>query len=267
MIPDSVTPAAKTDSRPELLRLATVAAQQAVAVIESASSRAIIGTKSSATDIVTATDLKSEDAIRATLEVATPGARMLGEETGHVQLGDGPFGHVEWIVDPLDGTVNFSYGIPVTAVSIAAAIDGSVCAAVIIDGTGTRRFSATLGGGAFLNDRPISVSDCAELGGAMVATGYAYDAERRQIHARRMADLIADVRDIRTFGSAALQLCGVASGHLDGYAERHIKPWDWAAGALICSEAGARMEFPCPENDDLVMATTPAIFEGLRRYL
>lgn len=264
---DPLTPDDSVDSRPGLLAVANDAANQAVSVITSASSRAIIGTKSSATDIVTATDLKSEDAIRSSLQAATPGARMLGEETGHVQLGDGPFGHVEWIVDPLDGTVNFSYGIPVTAVSIAAAIDGSVCAAVVIDGTGTRRFSAVEGGGAFLNDEPITVSNCTELGGAMVATGYAYDAERRQVHARRMADLIGDVRDIRTFGSAALQLCGVASGRLDGYAERHIKPWDWAAGALICSEAGARMEFPCPENDDLVMATTPAIFDGLRRYL
>lgn len=251
----------------DLLGAAVAAALGAVSEINSAETRAVVATKSSATDVVTATDLRCEEIIKASLADATPGARMLGEETGQLHLGDGPFEAVEWIVDPLDGTVNFSYGIPITAVSIAAAIDGEVCAGVVVDGTGTQRFSAVKDGGAFLNDRPLRVSNCSELSKAMIATGFAYDAQRRQAHARRMADLIGEVRDIRTFGSAALQLCGVASGRLDGYAERHIKPWDWAAGSLICAEAGARIEFPCPENDDLVFATTPIIFDDLRRFL
>lgn len=254
-------------SHEELLDAAVSAATEAVSVLHSAPTRAVIATKSSATDIVTATDLRCEEAIRASLAAATPGARMLGEESGHVALGEGPFDHIEWIVDPLDGTVNFSYGIPITAVSIAAASAGAVCAAVVIDGSGEHRFTATSAGGASLNDRPIAVSSCTQLSEAMIGTGYAYEPARRQAHARRMADLIGAVRDIRTFGSAALQLCAVACGRLDGYAERHIKPWDWAAAALICTEAGARLEYPCPENDDLMMATAPAVFDDLRSHL
>jgi myo-inositol-1(or 4)-monophosphatase len=219
-----------------------------------------IGTKSSATDVVTQTDLDSENLIRSELIRATPGAGILGEEGG----GTDPTSRLQWVIDPLDGTVNFLYALPVFSISVAAAIDGRFVAGAVVDVLQGSVFSAYLGGGARIDGGPVLVSGCASMSQALIATGFSYTPRLRALQGEIVGRLLPVARDIRCFGSAALQLCWVANGRVDGYFERDIKIWDWAAGALIASEAGASVEFPCPENDGLVLASTPAIGDVLR---
>lgn len=254
-------------TRPDPAGLRAIAVEAATTgadVVRAARRAEVVGTKSSATDIVTEADLASERAVRDVLTARTPGARVLGEEGGLSVAGDGPDGHVEWVVDPLDGTVNFAYGLPVTAVSVAAVVDGRPVAAAVVDVVRGEVFSAHAGGGATVDDRPIRVGSCRDLGLALVATGFAYDAERRVRHGRTVVDLLGRARDVRAFGSAALHLCWVGCGRIDVYVERDIKPWDHAGGSLVASEAGAVVELPCPENDRLVLAANPALRDVVR---
>lgn len=227
----------------------------------------VVATKSSATDIVTETDVAAEVAIRSVLAERTPGARVLGEEGGHTTAGSGRHGAIEWVVDPLDGTVNFAYGIPVNAVSVGAIVDGRPVAAAVVDVERSEVFAAHVGGGATVDDRPIAVGDCVDLRLALVATGFAYSPDRRVRHGRTVAELLGRVRDVRAFGSAALHLCWVACGRLDAYVERDIKPWDYAGGALIAREAGAAVELPCFENDQLVLASNQRLRSALRELV
>lgn len=217
-------------------------------------------TKSSPTDLVTPTDRESERLIRRHLIEATPGAGFVGEESGAT----GASARLQWIVDPLDGTVNFWYGLPVLAVSVAAALDGTVVAGAVADIAGGAVYSATRRGGSRCDGEPVDVSACEELPRALVTTGFGYDARVRADQGGVVARLLPRVRDIRCFGSAALQLCWVGCGRTDAHFERAIKIWDYAAGALIAAEGGATVELPCPENDDLVIAATTAVFEPLR---
>jgi myo-inositol-1(or 4)-monophosphatase len=143
--------------------------------------------------------------------------------------------------------------VPLFAVSIAAAIDGEVVAGAVVDVLRDELFSAHRGGGARADGRPISVSPCSSLAQALVTTGFSYRAE-----------LLSRARDLRCFGSTALELCWVACARVDAYFQRDTEIWDRAAGALIAEEAGARSEMPCPENDDLVLVACPAVFEDLR---
>ena len=216
--------------------------------------------KSSPTDIVTQTDIDSENLVRSLLADLSPNSGVLGEEGG----GTDPGRAVQWIIDPLDGTINFLYGVPLFAVSIAAAIEGVVVAGAVIDVLRQEVFSAHLCGGASLNNAPITTSKCEQLSRALVMTGFSYSAELRARQGHIVQGLLSEARDIRCFGSAALELCWVACGRADGYFERDTKLWDYAAGALIAHEAGAQIELPCPENQDLVLAASTAIFADLR---
>ena len=246
--------------RPELERIATEVGRQAADVVAAAYGRALaVGTKSSASDVVTQTDLDAESLIRDLLLEATPFAGIIGEEGGT----SGATERLQWIIDPLDGTVNFLYGVPIFAVSIAAALDGVLVAGAVVDALRGDVFSAHLGGGARLDGASISTSPCSSLQNALIATGFSYTSRLRALQGDIVSRLLPNARDIRCFGSAALQLCWVGSGRVDGYFERDIKIWDWAAGALIAEEAGASVELPCPENDGLVLAATPATFEEL----
>jgi myo-inositol-1(or 4)-monophosphatase len=218
-----------------------------------------VGHKSSTTDVVTQTDLRAEDAIRALLLEATPDAGFLGEEGGT----SAPGARLQWVVDPLDGTINFLYGVPLFAVSIAAALDGEVVAGAVIDVLRSETFSASLGGGARRDGEPVAVSDCAALPQALVVTGFSYQADERAVEGEVIHRLLSRVRDVRCFGSAALELCWVACGRADAYFQRGTEIWDRAAGALIAAEAGARIQLPCPENNDLSMAAAPGVFEDL----
>jgi myo-inositol-1(or 4)-monophosphatase len=264
----------------ELEAVAISTAQAARELIAACYGRARrVGNKSSPTDVVTQTDLDAEQLIRRLLHAATPGAGLLGEEGG----GDAvPGTRLQWVIDPLDGTVNFLYGVPIFSVSIAAAVDGEIVAGAVVDVLRGEVFSAHLDGGAHLNGgahlgggarlggvarldgERLAVSACDRLPAALVATGFSYRAELRAEQGAIAHDLLSKARDIRCFGSAALELCWVACGRVDAYYERDIKVWDYSAGVLIAREAGAATELPCPENDDLVIAATPLVFRELR---
>jgi myo-inositol-1(or 4)-monophosphatase len=244
----------------ELERIASATVRAAAELVKAADGRPrTLGHKSSPTDVVTQTDLRAEDLIRRLLRDATPDAGLLGEEGG----GTGGAARVQWVIDPLDGTINFLYGIPLFAVSIAAALDGEIVAGAVIDVLREELFSAHLGGGARCDGEPIEVSACMSLPDALVATGFSYQAELRGRQGEVAHRVLPRARDLRCFGSAALELCWVACARVDGYFQRDTEIWDRAAGALIAAEAGARIELPCPENDDLVVAAAPGVFDDL----
>jgi myo-inositol-1(or 4)-monophosphatase len=244
----------------ELERLASTTARSAAALVTATYGRPDpVGRKSSPTDVVTQTDLRAEELIRECLRAATPAAGMLGEE-GETTA---PGARVQWVIDPLDGTVNFLYGVPIFAVSIAAALDGEIVAGAVVDVLRDELFSAHLGGGAQRDGETIEASGCTSLPDALVATGFSYHAEQRDLQGEVAHRVLSRTRDLRCFGSAALELCWVACGRVDAYFQRETEIWDRAAGALIAAEAGARTELPCPENDDLVMAAAPGVFDDL----
>lgn len=219
-----------------------------------------LGAKSSPTDIVTDIDVASETAIRAQLAIETPECGIIGEEHGDTEHR----ARLQWIVDPLDGTVNFSYGVPIFSVSIAAAIDGEIVAGAVVDAIRGDVFSAARSHGARRNGIPIAVNACGLLSQALIATGFSYQPDLRALQGDVIRQLLPAARDIRCFGSAALNLCWVGAGWVDGYFERDTKLWDYAAGSLIAEQAGAMIELPCPENEGLSIAATPGIFETLR---
>jgi myo-inositol-1(or 4)-monophosphatase len=226
-----------TPSPGELLTLAVEVAVRAGKLVtaERRHPVSVSATKSSPTDVVTAVDLASERLIRREIEAVRPDDSFVGEE------GDDVAGStsVTWVADPIDGTVNFLYGIPQFAVSLAARVGTRVVAGVVYNPISDETFTAVLGGGAELNGHPIEVSGCTVLAEALVGVGYHYKAEVRHHQAVETARLIPVVRDVRRLGSAALDLCFLAAGRLDAYVERGLKPWDFAAGRLIATEAGA----------------------------
>jgi len=244
----------------ELERIASSTARSAAGLVSATYGRPDpVGHKSSPTDVVTQTDLRTEELIRRLLHDATPEAGVLGEESETTQSG----ARLQWVIDPLDGTVNFLYAVPLFAVSIAAALDGEVVAGAVIDVLRGELFSAHLGGGARRDGEPIEVSACAVLPNALVATGFSYQAQLRDAQGEVAHRVLSRARDLRCFGSAALELCWVGCARVDAYYQRDTEIWDRAAGALIAAEAGAQTELPCPENDDLVIAAPPDVFDDL----
>ena len=244
----------------ELERIAAAVAREAAGVIAPAYGHAdAVGRKSSPTDVVTSTDLRAEALLCERLTAETPGAGILGEEGGTTA----PDSRLQWVLDPLDGTVNFLYGFPVFSVSVAAAVDGEVVAGAVTDVLRDETFTGRRGGGARLNGQPIAASACTSLASALVLTGFSYHADVRGLQGEVVQRLLSRVRDIRCPGSTALELCWVACARADAYFQRGTEIWDRAAGALIAAEAGARTELPCPENGDLVIAAAPAVFEPL----
>jgi myo-inositol-1(or 4)-monophosphatase len=173
---------------------------------------------------------------------------------------------VRWVVDPLDGTTNFLYGIPAFAVSIAVEVDGTTEVAVVVDVARDETFTAVRGQGATLQGRPIRCTGASHLATALVGTGFSYDAGRRARQGAVVARLLPQVRDIRRSGSAALDLCWVAAGRLDAYYEHGLAPWDLAAGSLVAAEAGATVGDldGGPPSGACTLAAAPAVFEPLR---
>ncbi len=217
-------------------------------------------TKSSPTDIVTHTDLETERLIRHELKARSPGSSIVGEELAD-QHGDS---NVGWIVDPLDGTINFLYNLPVVSVSIAATLHGTVVAGAVTDVLLGETFSATKGRGARCDGGTIAVSGEHELANTLIGTGFSYDAERRADEATVVGRILPAARDIRCFGSAALQLCWVGCGRLDACYQRGLKIYDYAAGALIATEAGAEVVQPTDSGHDLLLAATPPLLSTIR---
>jgi myo-inositol-1(or 4)-monophosphatase len=218
----------------ELLNLAVQAARAAGAELLARWRRPLeVNTKSTPTDPVSDADLAAEHAIREILGRSRPQDAILGEEGGATGEGD-----LRWVVDPLDGTVNYLYGLPTFAVSIAVEDADGALAAAVLDPVADELFTATRSSAPVCNGAPIAPSGCATLDRALIGTGFGYESEVRRVQAQVAAQLIPLARDIRRAGAAALDMCSCASGRLDAYYERGVKPWDVGAGTLICEHAG-----------------------------
>jgi myo-inositol-1(or 4)-monophosphatase len=193
-----------------------------------------IHAKSTPTDLVSEADVAAEDAIREVLASLRPGDAILGEEGGASE-GEGD---LRWIIDPLDGTINFLFGIPVFAVSVACEDSSGGLVGVVLDPIRDECFTAVRSGPAQLNGADIVASERDNLSQALVATGFGYEASIRSVQADVLARVLPRVRDIRRAGAAALDLAWCACGRYDAYYERGVKPWDVAAGGLIAERAG-----------------------------
>ncbi|AWL41013.1 MULTISPECIES: inositol monophosphatase family protein [unclassified Streptomyces] len=251
----------------ELLDLALEAARRAGALLRDGrpADLGVAATKSSPIDVVTEMDIGAEKLITGFLSDRRPADGFLGEEGASAEGTSG----VRWVIDPLDGTVNYLYGLPTWAVSIAAERDGERVVGVVEAPMRRETFHAVLGSGAHLNGAPLRCRPTAPLDQALVSTGFNYVTEVRTHQAEVARRLIPRLRDIRRGGSAAIDLCDVAAGRLDGYFERGLHPWDLAAGDLIAREAGALTggRPGLPADGDLTVAATPGVFEPLQALL
>jgi myo-inositol-1(or 4)-monophosphatase len=252
----------------ELLDVARAAASAAAAELLARYEHAVQGldTKTTATDPVSDADRAGEAAIRALLAQRRPGDAILGEEGGET-VGAGATGEasgVRWVVDPLDGTVNYLYRHPQWSVSVAAEDAGGALAGVVLDPLRGEELSATRSGPLLRDDAPVVAapsSRAATLDVALVATGFAYDAAVRARQAEVLRSVLPRVRDVRRAGSAALDLAWTALGRCDAYWERGVKPWDVAAGALLCARAGLEL-YELPAADGMpsgLLAAPPAL--------
>lgn len=206
-----------------------------------------VSTKSTRTDPVTVADTESEQLIRELLAGVRPDDAILGEEEGGAaEISPG----VRWVVDPIDGTVNFLYGVPAYAVSVAAQVDGVSVAGAVVDVAREVTYAAARGTGAWCwepgagEPRRLRANPIDDVALALVATGFAYTPGRRRAQGALIGRLLPQIRDVRRMGAAALDLCMVASGAVDAHVEHGLAPWDWAAGGLIAAEAGAVVLLP-----------------------
>jgi myo-inositol-1(or 4)-monophosphatase len=250
----------------ELLHLATEIAHEAGAGLRDAFARIgdgslQISSKSTPTDLVSEADVATERLIRARLESARPDDAIMGEE-GDDRAGTSG---LRWVVDPLDGTVNFLFGIPQWCVSIAVEDADGALAGVVFDPMRDETWAATRDGAATLNGAPVRAPLRGELATALIATGFGYDASVRQSQASVIARLLPRVRDVRRIGAAALDLTWSAAGRFDAYFERGVKHWDAAAGALVCERAGlaVRELAPAPPADGGILVAPPRIVDEL----
>jgi myo-inositol-1(or 4)-monophosphatase len=245
----------------DLERLAIELAEGAAAVVRAGRHAVLdVASKSTETDLVTEVDRATERWIIDQLAVRRPDDAILGEESG----GRSGSTTVRWVLDPIDGTVNFVYGIEAYAVSVGVQVDGRSVAGAVANVPTGEVFSAALGEGAHLRRDGVSISlrcnPIEELSMALVGTGFGYSPDRRRLQAEVLTRLLPEVRDVRRVGSCALDLCMVAAGRLDAYYELGVNVWDWAAGALIAEEAGAVMLLPpVDEGGRLIVAAAPGI--------
>jgi len=253
-----------TDFSPSVaLALASAAARDAGALLLELRRAPATGvrSKSSATDLVSEADERAERAIVTAIRKRRPDDALVAEEGSSAQGSSG----VSWFVDPLDGTINYLYGIPHWSVSICCADAAGALAGVVFDPLRDELFSASRGGGARLGDRRLAVTDRRDLASSLIATGFGYVAAQRETQGRIIAKLLGDVRDVRRFGSAALDLSWTAAGRFDGYFESVEKPWDWMAGAMLVREAGGRVTELDPQDPAFprIIASGPGIHDDL----
>jgi fructose-1,6-bisphosphatase/inositol monophosphatase family enzyme len=251
----------------ELVELAQLAAEEAATLLVEglARTRELVGTKSTGTDMVTEMDHAAERHIVEVISRSRPRDGLVGEE-GTAREGTSG---VRWLIDPIDGTTNYLYGHPGFAVSIGAAFGDEVVAGVVVDPLHGDVFTAVRGGGARRNGEPIAISHQPQLGNALIATGFSYDPQRRRRQANVLEQVLPLVRDIRRMGAAAVDLCSVACGRVDGFYEKGLQPWDIAAGGLIAAEAGALLGDldGGPPSGAFVLATGEELFHPLRQLL
>lgn len=252
------------NNRYELLNLAQRASALAARNIRSSEfyNELTVETKSSPTDMVTEVDRSTEALIREYILSARPDDGFIGEETDEVAGKE-----VTWIVDPIDGTTNFVYNFPVYAVSIAATDgDGNTLCGVVLDVYSDDHFWAVLGGGAYLNNLQISVSETTELDKALISTGFSYSVETRVRQAELLSAMLPRVRDIRRAGAASLDLAYLAAGRVDGYYETGLWPWDYQAGVLIVREAGGKVGSLASEepSKEMTIAANSNLYSSLK---
>lgn len=247
------------------LELAERAARAAGEVLLSYYGRAPEGleSKTSATDPVSDADREAERVIRELLEAERPDDGLVGEEGSRSHAASGR----RWIVDPLDGTVNFLYGLRAWGVSIALEDEDGLAVGVVFNPVSRECFAAERRQAATLNGRPIHVTECRSLARAMVATGFSYESERRAEQAELLVQLLPRVRDIRRAGGASLDLAYVAAGRVDAYYERGVQAWDVAAGLLLVREAGGLTADLAGEPHGVVAAATPELLQELMPLL
>lgn len=259
----------------QLRSVALLVAVETAELVERIRVKAVrdIDTKSTETDVVTAGDRAAERLIRDRLARLRPGEPVLGEEEGWGGSG-AVTGGVTWVVDPIDGTVNYLYGLPWYAVSVAAVVDWEPQAAAVVEPSSGRQWTAARGMGSQLGSTPLRVTGTTSLDLALIGTGFSYSAQRRAWQARLATELVGRTRDVRRGGSSALDLCAVAAGWLDGYVEHGLNPWDWAGGALIAAEAGAVLRLPRPDGSDpdglgvdFTLAAAPGIAGALTKLV
>jgi myo-inositol-1(or 4)-monophosphatase len=249
----------------ELLELAETTAREAGAQLRDAFGRTdlVVSSKSSSTDLVSEADHAAEALIRARLTAARPDDGILGEEEGDAAGTSG----TRWVVDPLDGTINFLFGIPQWAVSIACEDADGAIAGVVYDPMRDEMWSAERGGAARCDGVELTASDQADLSQALVATGFGYKADVRSAQVAVLAELLPRVRDIRRLGAAALDLVWTAAGRCDAYFERGLHHWDVAAGALVCERAGLEVVELSAGGDPAgagILVAPPALLGELR---
>ena len=250
----------------ELLALASDLALQAGRVHRDGLRDALrIETKSSPTDLVSQVDKEAERLIVDRLRAARPDDALLAEEGS---LSGGESG-VRWVIDPLDGTTNYIYGYPAYAVSIAVEVDGETQVGVVLDSSSGRLYRAVAGHGAVCDGRLIRAREQTNLSRALVATGFSYDAAHRDRQGAVVAAALGRIRDLRRGGTAALDLCHIAAGHVDAYWELDLSPWDYAAGVLIAREAGAAVELAPAAHGagPAVVAAHPALMPAFVKLL
>ncbi len=256
----------------ELMGIAETVAREAGELVRAAlgGSVAVAATKSSGVDLVTEVDQAAEALIRRRLAELRPDDGVLGEEEGWQAGSSG----LVWVVDPIDGTTNFVYGLPAYSVSIAVARAEAedpfawelLAGAVHAPATG-QTWTAARGGGAYADGERLTIGTPARLATALVGTGFAYTAERRAGQAQVLTAVLPEVRDIRRLGSAAMDLCLVAAGALDVFFERYLNPWDMAAGALVVAEAGGVVERVGEGVEGVTVAGPAALVEELLAVL
>ena len=257
----------------ELLETALEIAREAAALaaLRRRGNVTVADRKSSSVDIVTAVDREVETLIRQRLSERRPGDGFFGEEGGRADRTTS----LTWVVDPIDGTVNYLYGIPAYAISIAV-VEGdptpgnwTELAAVVINVASGTEFTAEAGGGAFADGKSISVNQPASLSEALMGTGFSYSSSIRAQQAKALVGVIPHIRDIRRIGAASLDLTALAAGHLDIYFERTLQPWDHAAGVLIAREAGAEIRGwnGAAPDDDWLLAAHPALVDEIESVL
>lgn len=265
------------EGRSEIADLAIDVAREAGALLLAGHGRVrSVGTKSSPQDLVTQMDREAEALIRRRIAEHRPDDRILGEEQGWgvgAEEPAEPGPGVRWVVDPLDGTVNYFYGLPAWGVSVAAEVAGRILVGVVVVPALGEEYVAVSGSGSHRRvagrAEPLAVSTVSELDHALVATGFGYLRERRAEQGRVVAGLLPDVRDIRRCGAAAVDLCWVAAGRLDAHYESGLHRWDWAAGSLIVAEAGGVVAGlnGAPAGDAMVLAAPPRLFTRLHDRL
>ncbi len=252
-----------THNTAELLSLAQRIGREAAAMLMDRPAELEVNTKSTAIDVVTQMDIKVEAFIVEELLAARPDDGLIGEEGADRASTSG----ITWVIDPLDGTVNYLYDLPGWNVSIGAKDEEGQLIGVVAAPSINSTWWAVRGEGAFFNGKPIRCNDPIEMNRAMVATGFQYDVAHRGKQIEHLSKALPLIRDLRRNGAAAVDLCHVAMGRVDAYYEHGLKEWDWAAAGLIAREAGARFGLYGQAPYQMTLAAGPALYVQLEAFL